>query len=331
MMKTGILAVVATLAGAASFDGMVDGRVLNSFETFTKKFGKTYESDEEWAKRAGIFAENLESMFASNKEHILAGGEAVFGVTKFMDLTKQEFKDMYLTYKAPAEGSVQRVNITRTSKKLADSIDWRTKGVVTPVKDQGQCGSCWAFSATEAIESFAQLYNNQALYELSPQQINSCDKTDDGCTGGNTETAYAYVKSAGGLVLGKDYPYTSGTSGNTGFCKVGEKKKVVKISGFTAVEKGEENLLAALSDVGPVSICVAADAFQSYSGGILKSCPGRIDHCVQAVGYGGEGFDKFWIVRNSWGESWGEDGFIRVQRGSNLCHISDDVTYPTFN
>lgn len=329
-MKAGAVAALSSLAGAASFDGILDDRMLRSFEEFTKKFDKTYETDKEWARRLGIFAENVQKMFTLNEEHIYSGGEAVHGVTKFMDLTPQEFKTGYLTYKAPVDGA-RRVDVTTPGKKLADSVDWRTKDVVTPVKDQGQCGSCWAFSATEAIESFANLYNNQTLYELSPQQINSCDKTDGGCNGGNTETAYAYVKSAGGVVTGESYPYTSGTSGETGACKVQGKKKVVSISGYTAVKQGEDNLQSALSDIGPVSICVAANAFQTYSGGILKVCPGTIDHCVQAVGYGEDGGEKYWLVRNSWGTGWGEKGYIRVQMGQNLCMISNDVTYPTFD
>jgi len=209
------------------------------------------------------------------------------------------------------------------SSVLAD-VDWRTKGALTHVKDQGQCGSCWAFSATEAIESYAHLSGKHPLYTLSPQQITSCDKTDGGCNGGSPSRAYAYVHNAGGIETEASYPYTSGR-GVTGTCHVDTSKFVVKVTGSHAVARGEPSLQTALNN-GPVSVCVAANAFQTYHGGILASCPGTIDHCVQAVGYTAD----YWIIRNSWGTGWGEAGFLRLKRGANLCHVADDVTYPTF-
>jgi len=260
-----------------------------------------------------------------NKEHILMGGEAVFGVTKFSDLTPEEFKAMYLTYR-PSNSSVPRVNVVLDGEPNT-VVDWRTKGAVTPVKDQGQCGSCWAFSATEAIESYSFL-NDGKLISLSAQQITSCDKTDGGCNGGNTETAYGYVHKAGGIETSADYPYTSG-GGSTGICKFVSSKVAVKIAGYKSVSRGESNLKAALNN-GPVSVCLAAEAFQSYRSGVLRSCPGSVDHCVQAVGYDDTSSPPYWTVRNSWATSWGEKGYIRIASGSDLCKISDDVTYPTF-
>lgn len=134
-----------------------------------------------------------------------------------------------------------------------------------------------------------------------------------------------YVVKAGGITTERAYPYTSG-GGNTGRCKKPESF-ATQITGYTSISTGEDNLQTALNN-GPVSICVAADAFQTYNGGILKHCPGEIDHCVQAVGYNSSG--NYWTVRNSWASDWGEDGFIRVAMGKNLCHISDDATFPTF-
>jgi len=255
----------------------------------------------------------------------LIGGEAVFGVTQFSDLTPAEFKAMYLTYR-PINSTEPRVNI-QLDGAPATVVDWRTKGAVTDVKDQGQCGSCWAFSATEAIESYSFLHDGK-LHSLSAQQITSCDKTDGGCDGGNTETAYGYVHKAGGIETSADYPYTSG-GGSTGTCKFNAAKVAVKIAGYKSVAHGESNLKAALNN-GPVSVCLAADAFQSYRSGILRSCPGQVDHCVQAVGYDDTSSPPYWIVRNSWATSWGEKGYIRVESGKDLCKISDDVTYPTF-
>jgi len=295
---------------------------VEAFTNFQTKYGKTYGSDAEWARRAGIFAANLARVGELNNEHLLAGGDAVHGITKFMDMTQDEFAAMYLTYK-PKEHNVEEVSFV--GKPVADDVDWRSKNAVTAVKDQGQCGSCWAFSATEAIESYAFLAG-QTLQELSPQQINSCDKVDLGCNGGNTESAYEYLVEAGGIETEESYPYKSG-GGSTGVCKFNKANVAVTITGYKSVPKGEDSLQAALND-GPVSICVAANAFQTYNTGILKICPGRIDHCVQAVGYSASG--NYWIVRNSWAEDWGEQGYIRIEMGKNLCKLSNDVTFPSF-
>jgi hypothetical protein len=159
---------------------------------------------------------------------------------------------------------------------------------------------------------------------LKAQQVNACDKVDGGCNGGNTETAYKYVVKAGGLMDDKDYPYTSG-GGRTGICKFKAGEVKVKITGYTAVKKGEENLKKALN-MGPASVCVAAGAFQTYTGGILKVCGNQVDHCVQAVGVD-TGNNGYWKVRNSWGTSWGEGGFIRLAYGDNTCDITNDPTY----
>jgi len=297
---------------------------LEAFQAFATKFGKTYSNDAEWARRAGVFAENIARVEKLNTEHLLAGGEAVHGITKFMDMSAEEFKAMYLTYK-PREHTGPVVDFVKLGQSIAADVDWRTKNAVTPVKDQGQCGSCWAFSATEAIESYNFLAG-KPLIALSPQQINSCDKVDQGCNGGNSETAYEYVVSAGGLETEASYPYKSG-GGTTGACKFDASKIAAKISGYSSVTKGEANLQAALNN-GPVSICLAAEAFQTYSSGILKVCPGRVDHCVQGVGY--DTANNYWIIRNSWAADWGEKGYLRLEMGKDLCKVAGDVTFPTF-
>jgi len=311
----------ALLVGLASAARLTP-EVLESFTRFQAAFGKQY-TDSEFASRAAVFADNLERVAEQNREHVLAGGDAVFGITKFSDLTPAEFKAIYLTYQP--RNVTERVTIELDGPLAAD-VDWRTKNAVTPVKDQGQCGSCWAFSATEAIESYYALSSGGSLKELSPQQITSCDKVDGGCNGGNTETAYQYVAKAGGIELGADYPYTSG-GGSTGVCKFTAGKVAVKIKSYTSVSRGEASLKTALNN-GPVSVCLAAESFQSYHSGILNICVGQVDHCVQAVGY--DSSANYWIVRNSWGTSWGEKGYIRIAMCKDLCKISDDVTFPTF-
>lgn len=312
--------VAATLAVVAS--ATVSADVMQAFKNFQIKYSKSY-SDAEWATRLGAFAANIERVNQLNAEHILVGGEAVHGVTQFMDLTPAEFKAQYLTYKPSAEPA-NRVSL-EIDGPMAATVDWRTKGAVTPVKDQGQCGSCWAFATTEAIESYSFLSAGK-LVSLSPQQITSCDKVDQGCNGGNTESAFTYVKNAGGIETEQSYPYTSG-GGNTGVCKFNKANVAVSVTGYTSVAKGESNLQTALNN-GPAAICLAAEAFQTYNSGILKVCPGQVDHCVQAVGY--DTTNNYWLVRNSWATSWGEQGYIRIAMGKDLCKISDDVTFPTF-
>eukprot|EP00462_Mataza_sp_D1_P013510 CAMPEP_0175175138 /NCGR_PEP_ID=MMETSP0087-20121206/33037_1 /TAXON_ID=136419 /ORGANISM="Unknown Unknown, Strain D1" /LENGTH=356 /DNA_ID=CAMNT_0016466717 /DNA_START=27 /DNA_END=1098 /DNA_ORIENTATION=- len=294
---------------------------MSQFKDFMITYNKTYDAHE-YAYRAGVFANNLLIAEKNNRED----PTATFGVTKFMDLTTEEFKSRYLTYR-PSNDTAPRVE--PSPRQLADKIDWNAKGALTAIKDQGNCGSCWAFSATEAIESYAFLSGKYQLQELSPQQITSCDSTDAGCNGGDTPTAYNYVIKAGGIESESAYPYTSGRSGNTGKCKFNKSDIKVEITGHKKLAKSETALKSGLQD-GPVSICLAADKFQTYNSGILSRCPGQVDHCVQATGYDDTYKTPYWIVRNSWAKDWGEDGFIRIEQGKNLCKIDSEITYPTF-
>jgi cathepsin F len=179
------------------------------------------------------------------------------------------------------------------------------------------------------------------LLVLSPQQIVSCDTVDAGCDGGDTISAYQYVEKAGGIELNKDYPYTSG-GGNNGKCSVNPSKFAAKINGSKYATPGctgscngqdEDTLAANLVSVGPISICVNAEPWQTYVSGILKSgCPhayNDLDHCVQLVGYNFSGATPYWIIRNSWNTDWGVDGYIYVAKGSNLCGVADEATYCT--
>jgi len=268
-----------------------------------------------------------------------AEGHATFGLTKFADLSPSEFSSMYLKYK-PSEEPRTPVEVRNASSWSAtDPIDWRTKGAVTAVKDQGQCGSCWAFSTTEEIESMWFLDGNP-LTELSPQQIVSCDHVDQGCDGGDPPTAYAYVEKAGGLETGADYPYTSGKSGENGQCKADKADNVAHISGFKYATPGctdscnKQNEATLLNSLGksPVSICVDAESWQDYSSGILENCPhayGDLDHCVQLVGYTPSATKPFWIVRNSWNTDWGIAGYIYLGYGTNQCGVADEATIAT--
>jgi len=218
--------------------------------------------------------------------------------------------------------------------------DYSKLGVVTPVKDQGQCGSCWAFSATESVET-AWAQAGHTLTSLAPQQIVDCDHRDAGCNGGDTPTAYEYVLSAGGMEAENAYPYTA----HDGTCKFDSADVVAKINDYkwgitpcntAATEKcdkqNETGLWSVVQHTGPQSICVDAEPWQTYRSGIFDSdrCKSEyvwLDHCVHLTGYGAEGNTKYWLVKNSWGVTWGEKGYIRLVYGKNMCGVADEVTY----
>jgi len=242
----------------------------------------------------------------------------------------------------PRNAAVPVGEITPEMRAAApDKLDWsQTAGAITPVKDQAQCGSCWAFSATEGIESAVFQATGSESPALSPQQIVSCDRSDGGCNGGDLPTAFDYVEKAGGIDTEEDYPYTSQT-GRTGKCQ--SSTPVVKVTdykyavapceGGSCSSQDEEGLKAALATYGPLSVCVNAMTWNSYYGGVLSgSCSGSynaLDHCVQLVGYDTTASTPYWKVRNSWGTSWGEAGFIRLPMGQNSCGIADEAMYVT--
>jgi len=207
------------------------------------------------------------------------------------------------------------------------SIDWRehSPAVLTPVKDQGRCGSCWAFSAVEQIETDVAMAEGH-LYTLAPQQVVSCDHSDLGCNGGNTETAYKYVAKEG-LEAESSYPYKSGRSGRDGRCEYSAPKTVVKIESYKTVSHSaySEGKMLTQIQKSPISVCVDAQKWQTYKRGVLgKSCGNKLDHCVQAVGYNQQ--QGYWIVRNSWNTDWGVKGYIYVKEGMNACGIAKDAT-----
>jgi hypothetical protein len=219
--------------------------LLKAFEAFMEKYGKVYASPAEMAKRLEVFAANLEKSNKMNAQHLLLNGEAVFGITKFSDLTSEEFQAQYLNYKPlnRSDAPVWEPSLTT----VASEVNWVEKGMTTPVKDQGRCGSCWAFGATEAIESYGAITGKYDLLELAPQQITSCDYTSYGCRGGWAEHAMQYVIDAGGIMLEEDYPYTSGASGYTGTCKADKSLFASSISSCSVVRAGEDNREKALN------------------------------------------------------------------------------------
>jgi len=302
------------------------------FTQFVAKYGTSYQTREEFDYRFQSFKDNLVRIAELNKANIGAGGKPVHGVNQFADMPYHEFAQRLM--KNLTSHPLAGQDVAPKAKYPQADVDWRTKGCITAVKDQGQCGSCWAFSATEATESFYFLINTTGhqLYDLSAQQVTACTYNYNGCNGGWPYDGYTNgIIKRQGEDDNADYPYDIPQAGN---CKFGATGKADKpyawLTTYKSYAKGQ--LQNILDTVGPPSVCVAADAWQTYTGGILKSCPGDVDHCVQAVGYTTSGSESYWVVRNSWGASWGEKGYIYLDMtadGGDICHIQEYMTVPT--
>jgi C1A family cysteine protease len=319
-MKIVLFAAILVLATANDFA---------LFNDFVIKFDKRYDSLEEFSRRFAVFKTSLVRIAEMNAQNIAHGGEAIYGVNDLADLTHEEFISTRLMkslpYRAP---DMTPFNGTITGPETI--VDWRTKGVVTPVKDQGNCGSCWAHSADEALESYQALkYGN--LVVGSVQQVTACTYTYNGCNGGWPHDGYIYgVEDRVGLETNAAYPYNIAQAGN---CQLTNGKAVSPFtddSGYTSPVKGQ--LQNILTNSGPPSVCVAAESWQYYTGGVMTSCAGSVDHCVQAVGYNNGASPPYWIVRNSWGTSWGIQGYIYLDMttdSGDICHIQEYMTVPT--
>ncbi|XP_020245251.1 cysteine proteinase 1-like, partial [Asparagus officinalis] len=316
-----------------------DDHLLNAelhFTNFLKNFKKSYSTPEEHNYRLGVFKANLRRA----RKHQRLDPTAVHGITKFSDLTPEEFeKFLGLRRKKMDLKGAHEAPILPTSD-LPEEFDWRDHGAVTGVKNQGACGSCWAFSASGALEG-ANFLATGKLVSLSEQQMVDCDHEcdpseadacDQGCSGGLMTTAFQYLLKSGGLEREKDYPYT-GTDRDT--CKFDKSKISASVTNFSTISINEDQIAANLVKHGPLAIGINAVFMQTYIGGV--SCPyicGRhLDHGVLLVGYGSAGWapirlknKPYWIIKNSWGENWGENGYYKICRGHNVCGVDSTVS-----
>jgi C1A family cysteine protease len=333
MMRAVILSLAFGISSAKFFSEK-DASLKYMFKNFMEQYGKTYASSDEEVARFAIFVENLKIIDARNAKD----SSAQHGITKFADMSSEEFKTIYNNYQYDPD--YPRYFDEKTYSLpvgVKASQDWA--GVMTtPVKNQGACGSCWAFSATEQVESdFMRVGGNETI--LSTQQVNSCTPYASqagigGCNGGFIHRGIQYARN--GLETDADYPYSSGTRGATKACiaDLSEAEvKTVDLSirerevGFTnvGVNRDEATIAAYVTTTGPLTMIVDASEWSSYTGGVVSSCSKNLNHAVQVVGVNEE--EGYWKVRNSWGDNWGESGYIRLEYGSNMCGCAEDCAY----
>lgn len=304
-----------------------------SWGDFKSEHDKSYGTDEEELKRKEIFAEHLKTINLHNYLFSKGLRSYTMGVNKFTDLSHQEFIEMMNGWKKVNRTSVGATYLSpNIPLNIPGSVDWRTKGYVTPVKDQKQCGSCWAFSATGSLEG-QNFRKTGELVSLSEQNLVDCSGSygNEGCNGGLMDNAFKYIKENGGIDTEESYPY----EGKDDKCRYDPASKGATDKGFTDIPSGNEaKLTEAIATVGPISVAIDAShpSFQMYKKGVYdeESCSSEsLDHGVLAVGYGTQDGKDYYLVKNSWGIRWGDNGYIYMSRNKkNQCGIATAASYP---
>ena len=338
---------VATLASVASADvprtsplGTPEERALDRiFDARAEKHGKTYDSPQERAERRAIFFDNADFVEKHNDEHERGLHSHWVELNHMADVSSEEFSRM-LGFRAdddqvregPDPATWEYADVDPPEEK-----DWVAEGAVTPVKNQGQCGSCWAFSTTGAVEGIVAIKSGE-LIPLSEEELVSCShEGNNGCNGGLMDNAFKWIVKNRGIDREDDWPYEA-EAGKCGF--FARRRRAAQIDGFADVPPGDESALEKAVAVQPVSVAIEADhrSFQLYAGGVFasKDCGTQLDHGVLVVGYGFDAAARthkhFWKIKNSWGPKWGEEGYIRIAKGgrgkSGQCGVAMQPVYP---
>ncbi|XP_071491786.1 cathepsin L-like peptidase [Diadema antillarum] len=312
----------------------VFGAFEEEWTAWKLKFGKVYADDFEESKRSSIWRENLEFVTKHNVRYDLGEFTYKLGINEYSDLQNHEFVELMTGYQRNISGKATTgsVFLAPENVQIPDSVDWRTKGYVTAVKNQQHCGSCWAFSATGSLEG-QQFRKTGKLVSLSEQNLVDCSgpEGNDGCNGGLPVRAFQYVIDSNGIDTEESYPY----EGQDGPCRFSKSGVGATCTGYTNIASGNESALKeAVATVGPISVGIDAShvSFRHYESGVYNepNCSSvKLVHGVLTVGYSSDKGDDYWIVKNSWGTSWGMDGYIWMSRNKdNQCGIATKASYP---
>jgi len=325
-----IFAVIASASALTLFDQTLSGE----WELYKQRFNKLYETVQDESHRRMIWEGNYKKIVQHNQEALSGKHTFTMKMNQFGDLTNEEFRRQVNGFNASLSTikESERQYYVPKNVQIPDSVDWRTQGYVTPIKDQGQCGSCWAFSAVAGLEG-QHFKATGKLVSLSEQNLVDCSRKqgNQGCDGGLMDQAFTYIKVNKGIDTEASYPYHAVDEK----CKFKAANVGATDTGFTDIQAGSEDALAnAIATVGPISVAIDAsqDSFQFYSSGIYyePACSStELDHGVTAVGYGTQSSKDFYIVKNSWGTTWGDKGYIMMSRNrKNNCGIATMASYP---
>ena len=339
MMMFSTLITAVLFLSTVSY-GKPQGDSWRQFETFQQKFGRNYQTLDELEHRFNIFQTNYINIVSHNLDN---RQNFTMGINQFTDLTPDEFRKKFISgLGSSPHGIVGSYGCksfsSSASSSLPVSVDWRQNGAVTSVKDQGQCGSCWAFSSTGAVEGAWAIAKGQ-LIDLSEQELVDCatgiSYGSNGCNGGQMDGGFKYVIEHGQCLL-SNYPYTSGVSEKGGACQ--KCSVVVDLSSCSDVKANDQISLKVAVAQQPIAIAIEADTryFQSYSSGVLDAatCGTNLDHGVLIVGYGTENDQNYWLVKNSWSDTWGEQGYVKILRSEStndagICGIAMEPSFPS--
>uniref|UniRef100_F6T6N4 Cathepsin L1 n=2 Tax=Ciona intestinalis TaxID=7719 RepID=F6T6N4_CIOIN len=339
IMKVTVLLAVVLFAGCCSAM-QLNQQHVSLFQTWKNLWKKVYQTVEEEEQKMATWFNNWNKISEHNMQYSLKQKSYRLEMNEYGDLTSEEFSSMMNGYrndirlKRKSTGGSTYLNLLSFGSQiqLPTLVDWRKHGLVTPVKNQGQCGSCWSFSATGSLEGQHKKKTGK-LVSLSEQNLIDCSTPEgnDGCNGGLMDQAFKYIKIQGGIDTEAYYPYEA----KDDTCRFNITDSGATDTGFVDIKSGDEEMLKeAAATVGPISVAIDAShtSFQFYSNGVYSetACSSTmLDHGVLVVGYGTENGKDYWLVKNSWGEGWGEAGYIKMSRNAdNQCGIATQASYP---